>query len=721
MDSIQNQVNALREKLIAEEAKVVDDEEKDELEKKLGELTAEAHEATNAKQELVRERQTLLAPKKKHEQEIKRKQQEVRNSKRKVDLAKRELQNKRDEIMRIQGSANDEEAQRQARMKKAEEDMELAKRTVEEATVEVNHSLAKYDEGKTRESALEQQVNSCKAQCSAVNSKIRDLQASQGNSLAVFGNKCESMSAAIEHARRAGKFKGKVVGPIGKYMKIVSGKEHLAGLAEHALGLGLDRFIVTNSHDRDVVLQIRDQVRCRPRECSLSQMVSTLGSDNNVLCRYSLFNPFSKTDGPRYNVRLPPEGIDVVASVLTATDDLVFNCLVDNGRMDQKALFETMDESTKALQSVDANGKYHMKVKNIKTVFWLPRGDNWQLHNFMPTITSSNKPVRSPTVGIDKTRAIKEAQNDLTQLQREAEQKSSELHALKKERYQYKVQWNDWKKKSASAKKKINDLTNLIEQIKEEAENAENQTFDTSDLEDDVQLAQDEYDKLRAEEDELKRKLETFQPGIDEVTARIEENEARNKKIVKDMEDTTKQLEKCLQSEEKQKRNIAKRKKKVEEGEMILEKQKDELAEKEKSMNDTLHKAKMLTVRHHRVVRNKKVRAEHKKNGGEYEMDLVDEEGCTEEELEECEPMIMNKAPEIYAGKIRQTKKKIERERLNRNISESSPEVAFEKYIRAKKNFESKVDHLQKTEVNVDVLIQDLRDRKRKWKTFRGK
>lgn len=284
----------MREKLIAEEAKVVDAEEKDVLEKKLEELTAEANEAANAKQELARERQELLAPKKKHEQEIKRKQQEVRNSKRKVDLAKRELQNKRDEIMRIQGSANDEEAQRQARMKKAEEDMELAKRTVEEVAVEINHSLSKYEEGKTRESALEHQVNSCKAQCNAVNSKIRDLQASQGNSLAVFGNKCEAMSAAIEQARRAGKFKGKVIGPIGKYMKIVPGKEHFAGLAEHALGMGLDRFLVTNSHDRDVVLQIRDQVRCRPRECLLFQMVSILELNNNVFYWYSLINFFSK-------------------------------------------------------------------------------------------------------------------------------------------------------------------------------------------------------------------------------------------------------------------------------------------------------------------------------------------------------------------------------------------------------------------------------------------
>jgi len=54
----------------------------------------------------------------------------------------------------------------------------------------------------------------------------------------------------------------------------VEGKENLASLAEAAIGRGtLDRFIVTNDHDRSLFMKLRTELGCGPRDCNLFQMV----------------------------------------------------------------------------------------------------------------------------------------------------------------------------------------------------------------------------------------------------------------------------------------------------------------------------------------------------------------------------------------------------------------------------------------------------------------
>lgn len=113
----------------------------------------------------------------------------------------------------------------------------------------------------------------------------------------------------MEQARRQGKFRGPVFGPIGASLKIVPGKEDFAEIAETALGGVLDKFIVTNDVDSKLMRQIRESARCQ-QDCGV----------------------FKVAIAARYNIPNPPnvEGIETVASVLTIEDDIVFNCLVDN-------------------------------------------------------------------------------------------------------------------------------------------------------------------------------------------------------------------------------------------------------------------------------------------------------------------------------------------------------------------------------------------------------
>ena len=120
------------------------------------------------------------------------------------------------------------------------------------------------------------------------------------------------------------RFTGPVLGPIGRYLHIVPGKEKYAALAESALfPCDLDRWIVTNDHDREVVQNIRARVGCQ-NDCEIFQV----------------------SQHAKYDIPLPPsDDVETVATVLQCSDDLVFNCLVDNNKIDEKALFSSKAEN----------------------------------------------------------------------------------------------------------------------------------------------------------------------------------------------------------------------------------------------------------------------------------------------------------------------------------------------------------------------------------------
>jgi hypothetical protein len=110
----------------------------------------------------------------------------------------------------------------------------------------------------------------------------------------------------VEKAKQSRKFRGKVIGPIGKYVKIAAGKENFAALAEHAMGKGiLDRFIVTCDSDLLLLNDLRRKAGCG-KECGV----------------------FQQPPSRRYSVPAPAvEGTETIASVLSVSDEHVFNCL----------------------------------------------------------------------------------------------------------------------------------------------------------------------------------------------------------------------------------------------------------------------------------------------------------------------------------------------------------------------------------------------------------
>ena len=265
-------------------------------------------------------------------------------------------------------------------------------------------------------------------------------------------------------AKRQRKFRGPVEGPIGNYLKIVPGKEMYAELAELAFGAGtLDRFVVTNDEDRKKVQDIRRRAGC-VQDCGIFQV-------HNSASRFSIPSP-------------PVDGIETVASVLTISSDLVFNCLVDNSRIEKIALGKSKDDSQAKLMTTDPSGRAAIRGGKIQQVFFLPKGDMWQVRGGQTSLISNEKKLRK-TISADKSEAIAAAKRDVEQYSADAQTAKEEEHHWEGEHNRLSRAWNQTNRARQSNDKKINDLIAQIEHIKAEIDNAApNTVLDTTIYED---------------------------------------------------------------------------------------------------------------------------------------------------------------------------------------------------------------------------------------------
>eukprot|EP00554_Chaetoceros_debilis_P004872 CAMPEP_0194084796 /NCGR_PEP_ID=MMETSP0149-20130528/14920_1 /TAXON_ID=122233 /ORGANISM="Chaetoceros debilis, Strain MM31A-1" /LENGTH=1202 /DNA_ID=CAMNT_0038767545 /DNA_START=99 /DNA_END=3707 /DNA_ORIENTATION=+ len=684
-----------QEDVVQTEATENDTEGKKAIEEELGELTKEAEEANERRREISNELKMSLGPKKNQERAIKRHNQEMKGAQRDLAVAVRELEAKRREIMDRADSAQSVEAARAAKAKKAEEQIAEAKKISEDSRVEKSDSQQRYEQSEPRERALGQNVEQIDRQCYAVNAKVQGLKSSEGNSINMFGSKCEAMSQKVEQARRAGRFSGRVVGPIGKYLKVLPGKEKFASMAEMSLQVGLDRYIVTNSQDREVFMRLRGEIRCNTRECGVFQM----------------------RDSPRYNVIAPPcDGVETVATVINATDDLVFNCLVDNGKIDQKALMGSKDSSYEILLEDRPQGGQQIKGRNIKMVYFLPLGDYWQLSNHSLSGYSQDRQLKQ-TIGVDKSVAIREGEKELHQLEIEKRQLVAEFQTVKKDRHELKINWNRMKNAVDKASRDMQRLTEELERIREEAEEAENVVDDTTELEDEVNRARESHDKLKSSENNMRKALEDLLPGIDKLQNQLDEESARNEKVLMELRLAEDKLGLYLNDQEELKRSIQRKREKLERAQHVRNEQASRVEAGQQKVDETLTKAQKIAYQ------NKKSKESRDKSnsddGDAHALEDEVEENVIEE-MESMMPVPTRKSSEYYKERINRVRSEIIRERERRHMTETNPEIALEKYHRAKNDLEKKVFQIGKITDNVQKLVDDMKDRKKKWRSFRS-
>jgi chromosome segregation ATPase len=405
--------------------------------------------------------------------------------------------------------------------------------------------------------------------------------------------------------------------------------------------------------------------------------------------------------------------------VITVSNDLVFNCLVDNGKIDQLALMENKAESEQKLL-VQENGRSSIRGGNIREVHILPNGDFWQVYNHSVSMTSNRKRLRQ-LIGVDRTAAIRETENEIEQLSNEVNDLTAKAQSLKRERHQYKVRWNKLKKEDEKARFEMQRLEDSIETIREEAAAAENVTIDTREYEDDVKEAEKACEELKEKEEETRNAIEALKAPIREMEAKVEETKARSKKVSNDLNNASEKLKEYIRHVQQRDRVLDKKRDKVTKWEELRQTHLEIIASRTEKCAEGLQKAQMIQyqIKETQEKRHKNSSGEGSDEGTEHQNVKTQEE--IDNEIRSIQPIQTNKEPNHWQQKIERAEKEIERERQRRRITEVDPEVALNKYQRARKDLENKIRQLQIIENNENNLVNDLRDRKMRWKDFQSK
>jgi len=653
------------------------------LNDKMALLTEEAQQARSNKLDMAENVRKAMAPVKKTERELKDCKRDGVLAKRRIVAATNRLKNARDEILKNAGNAESEEARRTEMMEQTESSISEDKVKLEKQKTSVAQCLNDYDELEPHVDQAKSNVNAVNVQMHAVLKRGNELKSTAGSrSLAVFGPKCATMAKKVEEARKSGRFRGPVAGPIGSFIKVAPGKEHLAKLAEKALGNGmLDRFVVTTDSDRKLYMKLRQDAGCSSRDCGV----------------------FQQANVPRYrNIPPPPcDGVETAVTVLSVSDDLVFNCLVDNSRIDQTALCESREHSEEKLLIRNENTrKDAVRGGKITKVFFLPKGDFWQVKNGLRSLVSNEAKLKQ-IIGVDRTAAIREAEHEATALKKEADELKKKLSDVQREHKDMKRKWNEESKSIRKIASNLETLQSTLERLKEEAISSEEVTIDTTDLEEDVKNAQDSLEVEKRKEYELSESIEALKPELIQAQRDHQEILSRNEKVIEDMASVEKEIEGNIKEAAKRQKNLENKEAKLSKLEEGVDQQSEVLKERNTKVEESLYKARVTTY---------KLNEAHDE-GGSIEL--------SDEKLAAVKPVETTDTPDTYKKKVQKMQKKIEQERKKRELTDSDPVVIFEKYQRAKNDIASKLNAIKKVKANVEVLIADLRDRKNRWKIFR--
>lgn len=665
------------------------DAEEIALRNKVEELTKECGEQADRKREAEQELKRAAEPLKGMKRNLKNLMAEKGGAIRALSSARQRLEEKRREIIARAGSAESEAARRNQKIEGLEHKIQEAKEKYDQTKQDLTDLHRATEELSPHVEQARNNVAEAKRKLNAVEGTIGSLQSSSGSPLAVFGQRCGQLKQAIEKERR---FRGPVLGPIGAYLKIMPGKEHFAALAESALGNGvLDRFIVTNDHDRKLLQSLRQKIGCQT-DCGIFQVATHNG-------RY-------KVPGS------PVEGIETVESTFNIADDLVFNCLVDNCKIEERALARSKEESERKLL-VDDSGKLTIRGK-VKNVFFLPRGDNWSIKGSNISMVANHKELGKGKIGLDKTAALAEARREAASIKENLKDLSHEESKLEHEHHEKQKAWTKAKRENRALQDVINKLTDEIDSIKSEQDTAVNFDTDTSDLEQDVENAQQELDALSEREEKLKDDIATKEPEVAELEARLEEVTTRNKKVLEETDVATKELTRFMNGLSQRDRKLEKKRDKLKQLQEIVEQQEAKISEITDDVKKYLKFSRRLAYA--RMQRDE----EEEKVGGEQEADPSQfSQEPTDEELEAIEVNDVERESKYYKARAEKLRKNIEKEKERRNANKEDALAAFEKYKRAKEIYEGKVAQLEEVSGVMRRLTEDVRQRKKRWEHFR--
>jgi chromosome segregation ATPase len=467
--------------------------------------------------------------------------------------------------------------------------------------------------------------------------------------------------------------------------------DEFAAAAEFSIGYNtLDRFIVTNDHDASQLRQIRKQAGCG-QDCGIFQI----------------------DPSPRYNIPGPLDfdGIERVSNVFTIENDIVFNCLIDNARMEHKAV--ARDRTVSQEKLLTKNGNQHAIREKINEVY-LPNGDFWTVKGGSLAMFSNDKKLRQ-TVGVDRTAAIADAQAQLSQLDEELRKIQREESKLQSEHTNAQRQWNQAKRSVAQNAADIEAILERIENIKDEMKSSNNHTIDTTEMEEDIQQAEDLLARHKATEERFLAEREAMLPHINELKARLEESSIRNARILEDISLAERELTQFLETQTQQNDKLEKKRQKLRKYQDDLETLNQQLDVIAARRDDFLLKARIMHFR----VQQQQRSSQPDDDGEKMELQPEIREEPTDEELEAIEPIVCKHEPSWYELRIKKIDEKIRSEKSRRKVLTEDAATVYERYIRAKADLSEKTDQVAITDKRIEDLQKDVEIRRKRWRQFR--
>lgn len=280
------------------------------------------------------------------------------------------------------------------------------------------------------------------------------------------------------------------------------------------------------------------------------------------------------------------------------------------------------------------------------------------------------------------------------------------------------MQWNKLKKEDTQARVEIQRLEETIDRIQGEAAAAENVTIDTKDYEDDVKEAEKACDDLKVKEADIQTEMETMESPIRELAVKVGETKARSSKVTNDLSKAADKYADYMRTQQQRDKGLKKKREKLLQTEAVRSKHIEVIEERSTKTKEAEEKAQRVT--YHTKETHKKRKQLTSSSDNEEEDIQNDEADDHEDDYKSIEPVDTNKAPPYWKNKIERGGKEIKIERERRQITEVDPEVALQKYQRAKKDLEDKLMQVRSIEENQQSLVGDLRDRRDMWKVFRS-
>ena len=173
------------------------EEEEQDNRAKMEKLIAEAQEQMNLQKELEMELKTSSAPLKQLDREITQLKRQQKVASEELKASQRRLQQARDQIIANADSAQSEEARRTARLKKAEEELSVARNKSDTLKQETITNLHAYEELEPSVREATSKINSLKSQLSGVQNTLRSLSSSNGDSLAILGPRVSKVAQLV--------------------------------------------------------------------------------------------------------------------------------------------------------------------------------------------------------------------------------------------------------------------------------------------------------------------------------------------------------------------------------------------------------------------------------------------------------------------------------------------------------------------------------------------